>query len=47
MEKVLPVLQIDDYSDAVDFYVFRLGFKILMEHLHEPGFPVFMVVRHG
>ncbi len=47
MEKTLPVLQIDDYDEAVGFYVNRLGFEILMEHRHEPGFPVFMIVGHG
>lgn len=47
MEHVLPVLQIDDYDDAVDFYVKRLGFEIAMEHRHEPNFPVFMIVEHG
>jgi hypothetical protein len=31
----------------VDFYVNRLGFKILFEHRHEPGFPVYMVVQRG
>ena len=47
MEHVLPVLQIDDYAGAVDFYVDRLGFHIAMEHRHEPGFPVFMIVKKG
>ena len=47
MEQVLPVLQIDDYDDAVDFYIKRLGFEIVMEHRHEPNFPVFMIVKHG
>lgn len=47
MERVLPVLQIDKYESAVDFYVSRLGFEILMEHRHEPGFPVFMIVKSG
>ncbi len=47
MEYVLPVLQIDEYEGAVDFYARRLGFEILMEHRHEPGFPVFMIVEHG
>ena len=43
MESVLPVLPIDEYEAAVDFYT-RLGFEVLMEHRHEPGFPVFMIV---
>ena len=47
MEHVLPVLQIDDYEGAVDFYVDKLGFEIVMEHRHEPGFPVFMVIKSG
>lgn len=47
MESVLPVLQIDDYDSAVDFYVHGLGFEIQMEHRHEPGFPVFMIVKSG
>ena len=47
MEQVLPVLQIDDYATAVEFYVRKLGFEVVMEHRHEPGFPVFMVVRSG
>lgn len=47
MERVIPVLQIDNYDQAVDFYVTRLGFTILFEHRHEPGFPVYMVVKHG
>ena len=47
MEHVLPVLQIDDYEQAVEFYVTGLGFEILMEHRHEPGFPVFMIVGNG
>ena len=47
MEHILPVLQIDDYDGAVEFYVNRLGFEIIMEHRHEPRFPVFMIVRNG
>jgi len=47
MEHILAVLQIDDYDSAVDFYVNRLGFEIQMEHRHEPGFPVFMIVKNG
>lgn len=47
MEKVLPVLSIDSYEDAVRFYEAALGFSILMEHRHEPGFPVFMIVKKG
>ena len=47
MECVIPVLQIDDYQDAVDFYVSGLGFEIVFEHRHEPGFPVFMGIKKG
>ncbi len=47
MERVLPVLSIDGYEAAADYYVHRLGFEILFEHRHEPGFPVYMVVQHG
>ena len=47
MAQVLPVLQIDDYAAAVEFYVNGLGFEILMEHRHEPGFPVFMIIQNG
>ncbi|NND99868.1 MAG: VOC family protein [Pirellulaceae bacterium] len=47
MQRIVPVLPIDQYSDAVDFYVNRLGFTIQMEHRHEPGFPVYMVVQRG
>lgn len=47
MERVVPVLQIDDYAEAVTFYVDRLGFEIDFEHRHEPGFPVFMGIAKG
>lgn len=47
MEHVIPVLQIDDYQEAVDFYVETLGFSILFEHRHEVGFPVFMAIEKG
>lgn len=47
MEHILPVLQIDQYDDAVDFYIKGLGFEIVMEHRHEPGFPVFMIIKNG
>ncbi len=47
MESILPVLQIDDYDVAVDFYVKGLGFGIVMEHRHEPNFPVFMSINKG
>ena len=45
MEKVLPILQINNYEEALEFYKFGLSFEVLMEHRHEPGFPVFMVVK--
>ena len=47
MERVIPVLQIDEYDLAIDFYITRLGFNILFEHRHEPGFPVYMVIQQG
>ena len=47
MERIVPVLGIDEYEEAVDFYVTRLGFTVLFEHRHEPGFPVFMALQHG
>lgn len=47
MEKVVPVLGIDDYQQACDFYVTGLGFEIDFEHRHEPGFPVHMGIKHG
>ena len=47
MERIVPVLGIDDYRDAVTFYVDKLGFSITFEHRHEPGFPVFMGLKKG
>ncbi len=47
MERVVPVLAIDNYDEAVAFYVSGLRFRILFEHRHEPGFPVYMVVQQG
>ncbi len=47
MESIVPVLQIDEYDAAVDYYVSRLGFSITLEHRHEPGFPVFLVIKRG
>jgi len=47
MESILPVLQIDDYDVAVDFYVNGLGFEVVMEYRHEPNFPVFMIIKKG
>ena len=47
MEKAVPVLQIDDYKEAKIFYVEKLGFEILFEARHEPGFPVFMGIQKG
>ncbi len=35
MERVIPVFSIDEYDEAVDFYVSRLGFTILFEHRHD------------
>lgn len=42
-----PVLQIDDYHEAKQFYVDWLGFKIEWEWRHEPGFPVYMRLLRG
>ena len=47
MEFILPVLQIDDYDVSVEFYVKGLDFEIVMEHRHEPNFPVFMIIKKG
>ena len=47
MNKVVPVLQIDDAVEAKRFYIDRLGFLVDFEHQHEPGFPVFMGVERG
>ncbi len=45
IESLLPVLQVDSYESALEFDVAGLGFELLMEHRHEPGFPVFMIVQ--
>ena len=47
MEKVVPVLQIDDGDETKAFYVDRLGFELDFEWRHEPGFPVFVGVKNG
>lgn len=47
MEKIVPVLQIDDAEIAKDFYLNKLGFVLDFEWRHEPGFPVFMGVEKG
>ncbi|MBZ0189894.1 MAG: VOC family protein [Candidatus Obscuribacterales bacterium] len=47
MEKIVPVLQIDDGDEAKAFYVDKLGFELDFEWRHEPGFPVFMGVKKG
>lgn len=47
MERVIPVLSIDEYDAAIRFYVQKLKFNVLFEHRHEPGFPVYMVVQNG
>ncbi|MBZ0135373.1 MAG: VOC family protein [Planctomycetes bacterium] len=47
MERVVPVLGIDDYQQACEYYVKALGFRIDFEHRHEPGFPVHMGVQRG
>jgi uncharacterized glyoxalase superfamily protein PhnB len=47
VERSIPVLKIDDYARARAFYVDRLGFEILFEWRHEPGFPVYMGIKRG
>ena len=47
MEKIVPVLQIDDGAIAKQFYVDKLGFKLDFEWRHEPGFPVVMGIKSG
>lgn len=47
MEKVVPVLQIDDGDMAKAFYLDKLGFELDFEWRHEPGFPVFMGIKRG
>lgn len=47
MEKVVPVLQIDDCDEAKEFYINKLGFELDFEWRHEPGFPVFMGIKYG
>jgi len=47
MEKVVPVLQIDDGEVAKAFYVGQLGFELDFEWRHEPGFPTFMGIKLG
>ncbi|MGF1511786.1 MAG: glyoxalase superfamily protein [Myxococcota bacterium] len=47
MNRVVPVLQIDDGNRAKAFYVEKLGFTVAFEHRHEPGFPVHKGIEHG
>ncbi|MDC1142708.1 VOC family protein [Planctomycetota bacterium] len=47
MQQAVPVLQIDDYAQACEFYIDGLGFEIDFEHRHEPGFPVHMGIKKG
>ena len=47
MERAYPVLRIDDYQQAVDYYVDFLGFEIDFEWRHEENFPVYMGVSRG
>ncbi len=46
-ERSYPVLRIDDYEQAMAFYVDYLGFEIEFEWRHEPVFPVYMGLLRG
>ncbi len=45
MERVAPVLAIDDHGEAVAFGVAGYGFEVLLEPRHEAVFPVFAAVK--
>lgn len=47
MNKIVPVLPIDDGEAAKAFYADKLGFDVDFEHRHEPGFPNYIGVKHG
>jgi catechol 2,3-dioxygenase-like lactoylglutathione lyase family enzyme len=44
MQSVIPALRINEYDEAKEFYVGRLGFVIDWEHRFESDYPVFMQV---
>ena len=45
MNKIVPVLQIDDYAKAKKFYIAGLGFEEKFTWQHEPGFPIFAYLK--
>ena len=47
MDKAVPEIRILNYEEAVSFYCDKLGFEIVFEWRHEPGFPVYMGLRRG
>ena len=47
MDKVVPVLQIDDFDIAKEFYVEGLEFELEFAWQHELGFPIFAGVTKG
>ncbi|MEQ9324079.1 MAG: VOC family protein [Polyangiaceae bacterium] len=47
MNKVVPVLPIDDEASARAFYVDKLGFEVDFAMRFEPDFPVYMGVERG
>ncbi len=47
MTKVVPVLQIDNFKEATQFYVDGLGFEVIFSWQHEPDFPIFAGIRKG
>ena len=47
MSRAYPCLYIQNYEEAVRYYVDFLGFKIDFEWRHEEGFPVYMGISRG
>jgi len=48
MQRAIPILHIDSYEQAKDFYVSWLGFNIDWEFRFEPAFPVYrQISRDG
>lgn len=47
MARAYPCLYIEDYEEAVKFYVDFLKFEIDFEWRHQEGFPVYMGVSRG
>ena len=47
-QRMIPALRITDYARSKEYYVGKLGFRIMWEHRFEPHFPVFMsIARDG